>query len=197
VRAQVGDWDPDRATEGAYAAFLTFEHGTVASLIYSGYGLFDSDELCGWIGETGFPKSPEQYGESRRRLAALTESESALKEARTYGRAEVDATTPAPPFHEHFGFVLVSCEHADLRLMPQGVIVHGERERTLVPVPASSVPRARIIDELYEAIVNDRAPMHDGEWGTATLAACLAIRRSSIERREIALDEMGGTGAHA
>jgi len=190
VRAQVGDWDAARRTEGAYTAFLTFDQGIVASLTYSGYGFFDSDELCEWIGETGYPKSPQTYGEARRRLAALTESEAALKETRTYGRASFEPEAPPPPFHEHFGFVVVSCERADLRLLPHGVTVHGERERTLFPAPPSTLPRGAVIDALYEAVVNDLRPLHDGEWGTATMAACLAIRQSSAEGREIAL---GGT----
>ncbi|MGQ0836886.1 MAG: Gfo/Idh/MocA family oxidoreductase [Gammaproteobacteria bacterium] len=187
VRAQVGDWDARRPTEGAYTAFLTFERGIVAALTYSGYAFFDSDELCGWIGETGFPRSADDYGEARKRLPALTESEAALKEVRRYGPAQIGTKAPSPPFHEHFGFIVVSCERADLRVLPHGVMIHGERERTLVSVPAPSVPRAEVIDEVYEAIVNGKPPLHDGDWGTATLAACIAIRQSSAEDREIIL----------
>ncbi|MGH8308648.1 MAG: Gfo/Idh/MocA family protein, partial [Steroidobacteraceae bacterium] len=187
VRAQVGDWDGRRSTEGAYTALLTFERGIVAALTYSGYAFFDSDELCGWIGETGYPKNADEYGEARKRLAALTEAEAALKEARRYGPAQIGTKAPSPPFHEHFGFIVVSCERADLRVLPHGVMIHGERERTLLSLPAPSVPRAEVIDEVYEAIVNGRPPLHDGDWGTATLAACIAIRQSSAEGREILL----------
>ena len=42
-----------RPTEGAYAALLTFANGAFASLTYSGYGNFDSDEFQGWIGKWG------------------------------------------------------------------------------------------------------------------------------------------------
>jgi phthalate 4,5-cis-dihydrodiol dehydrogenase len=50
VRATVGSWDPARPTEGAYSAFLAFADGAAASLTYSGYARFDSDEFLrlGW-----------------------------------------------------------------------------------------------------------------------------------------------------
>ena len=47
VRAMTGAWDPKRATEGAYGALLAFDDGAFASLAYSGYGHFDSDEFSG------------------------------------------------------------------------------------------------------------------------------------------------------
>ncbi len=65
VRAATGAWDPARPTEGAYTAFMTFAHGPFASLTYSGYAHFDSDEFCGWIGETGQRKDPRKYGAAR------------------------------------------------------------------------------------------------------------------------------------
>ncbi|MGZ5085381.1 MAG: Gfo/Idh/MocA family protein, partial [Usitatibacter sp.] len=58
VRTMAGAWDASRPTEGAYAALIAFEGGAFASLAYSGYGHFDSDELCGWIGESGARKDP-------------------------------------------------------------------------------------------------------------------------------------------
>ena len=71
VRAATGRWDPSRPTEGAYAALLWFDSGAFATLTYSGYGHFDSDEWCGWIGEMGRRKPPETYGLARRRLASV------------------------------------------------------------------------------------------------------------------------------
>ena len=64
-----GAWDPARPTEGAYAALLAFDDGAFASLVYSGYAHFDSDELVGWIGELGQRKDPAQYGAARAALA--------------------------------------------------------------------------------------------------------------------------------
>src|SRR6185312_12499606 len=69
TRAQAGRWDITRPTEGAYSALMTFESGAFASLTYSGYGHFDSDEFQGWIGEMGQAKSvnPRREPNSRRR----------------------------------------------------------------------------------------------------------------------------------
>src|SRR5882762_3665247 len=56
VRAATGAWDTARPTEGAYSALLTFQNGAFASLVYGGYGHFDSDEFSGWVGEMGQQK---------------------------------------------------------------------------------------------------------------------------------------------
>ncbi len=71
VRARTGAWDPARPTEGAYSAVLTFEGGAFATMIYSGYAHFDSDELGGWIGEMGAPKDPAKYGAARAMLRGV------------------------------------------------------------------------------------------------------------------------------
>jgi phthalate 4,5-cis-dihydrodiol dehydrogenase len=183
VRAQTGAWDPVRPTEGAYSALLTFEGGLCASLTYSGYAHFDSDELCGWIGEGGQRKDPEAYGTARR---ALSGDETALKDARNYG-GSLFAPAEGMRLHQHFGLLIASCERADLRPTPQGVMIYGDTERRLEPLPAPRVQRAEVIDELHAALVDGKPPRHDGEWGAATLEVCLAILRSSREGREIAL----------
>ena len=198
VRAQTGAWDSDRATEGAFAALLTFDDGAFASLLYSGYAHFDSDELCGGIGELGAPKDASQYGSARRNLkrAANADQETALKHARNYGGAAYPKQTAAPSpagdtddarWHQHFGWVLVSCERADLRPLPTGVMVYGNTEARLDPLPRPEVPRVEVVDELYDAIVNGRAPLHSGKWAMASLEVCLAILQSAREQREITL----------
>ena len=85
VCAQAGRWDATRPTEGAYSALMTFETGAFASLTYSGYGHFDSDEFQGWIGEMGQAK-PANPRRERRRFADTAE-EAAFKVSRTYGGA--------------------------------------------------------------------------------------------------------------
>ena len=65
VTARTGAWDPARPTEGAYTALLSFDDGVFASLTYSGYGRFDSDQWQGWIGELGYAKDPGDYGRAR------------------------------------------------------------------------------------------------------------------------------------
>jgi phthalate 4,5-cis-dihydrodiol dehydrogenase len=186
VRALTGRWDEARPTEGAYAALLTFEDGAFASLVYSGYAHFDSDEFVGWVGETGRTKDPARYGEARKLLTASPD-EARMKNARNYGNRD-DAPPMGQTLHEHFGVVIVSCERADLRPLPHGVMIHGDTEQRLDPLPAPAVPRSGVIDELYDAVVNGVQPAHSGEWAMATLEVCLAILRSACERREVSLE---------
>ena len=183
VDATTGAWDAARPTEGAYTCRLRFRDGCFATLVYSGYAHFDSDEFAGWISEMGARKDAAGYGAARR---ALQGEEMQLKNQRNYGGPAF-----APPAkqeaHQHFGEVIVSCERADLRPLPGGVMVYADGERRLEPLPPPQVPRAEVIDELYEAVVNGRAPLHGGEWAMATLEVCLAILRSAREQRDIAL----------
>jgi phthalate 4,5-cis-dihydrodiol dehydrogenase len=195
VRAMTGAWDPVRPTEGAYSALLTFDDGAFASVVYSGYAHFDSDEFCGWIGELGRRKDAQGYGSARRTLArALTaEEEMALKNARNYGGSEYAAPEVSPAgvdgcLHQHFGLVVVSCERADLRPTPTGVMIYENFVQRLDALPPPRVPRAEVIDELYGAVIEGRAPVHSGEWAFATTEVCLAMLRSAREQREIMLE---------
>lgn len=186
VRAATGAWDPTRATEGAYSGLFGFAGGAFASLTYSGYGHFDSDALVGGTGELGQAKPPDSHGRTRARLATFadTAAEERAKAARNYGGDAFVA--PAPPVaHEHFGFVIVSCDHADLRPLPTGVAIDGDREQRFEPLPPPVIPRREVIDEVVGALRQDRAPKHDGPWARATLAACLAILDSARERRDV------------
>jgi len=199
VRALTGAWDRARPTEGAYAALLTFADGAFASLLYSGYAHFDGDELCGGVSELGQEKSAADaaYGSARRNLARAADGaqEAALKLARSYGGAEhgrrkTDHATA--PWHEHFGFVVVSCDRADLRPLSDGVMIYGDSEARLEPLPKPAVPRAEVIDELHGAIVRGKAPLHDGRWGMATLEVCLAMLASSSSGRDVVLEHQAG-----
>ena len=53
MRAFTGNWVAARNTEGAYSAQIGFADGSFASLTYSGYAHFDTDEFMGWRGELG------------------------------------------------------------------------------------------------------------------------------------------------
>jgi phthalate 4,5-cis-dihydrodiol dehydrogenase len=198
VRAATGQWDSSRPTEGAYTAFLTFENGVVASLTYSGYGHFDTDEFVGWVSEMGHPRDPQQYGAARRVLRTVTrpEDEAALKDQRTYGVGPTNsssaATLTGPVAYNHFGSVIVSCEGADLRPLPNGVMVYADDERWFEPLPMPTVPRSEVVDELVSTIRDGRAPLHSAEWGTATLEVCLGILESAREDREVQLCHQTG-----
>jgi phthalate 4,5-cis-dihydrodiol dehydrogenase len=192
VRAMTGNWDPARPTEGAYSMMMDFEDGAFASLTYSGYGRFDSDEFMGWTGELGRKKDPADYGRARRALRQATdaEEETALKRRRNYGSdgAGLSTDSPLPDAHEHFGLVIASCEKADLRPMPGGVMIYGDSEARLDPLPPPVIPRAEVMDQLYAAVVDNVPPLHSGPWGLATLEAALAILTSAREGREVRLE---------
>jgi phthalate 4,5-cis-dihydrodiol dehydrogenase len=182
VRALTGSWDRARPTEGAYTCMLQFDNEVAATLTYSGYAHFDSDEFMGWIGEMGQKKDPNAYGATRK---ALRGNELALKAKRNYGGKDFKATRPVA--HQHFGVVIASCEKADLRPLPSGVMIYGDRGKRLHKLAPPRVARREVIDELYGAIMEGRAPLHSGEWAMATLEVCLAMLRSARENREILL----------
>lgn len=192
VRAVTGAWDPARKTEGAYSVLLTFEGGAFGTMTYSGYAHFDTDEFNHWIGELGQTREPERYGEARAKLKQIRspEEEAALKNTRAYGSstAASAAGNADPGAHNHFGLVVVSCDAADLRPMPSGVQVYGHDRRTLDPLPPPTVPRAEVVDELYDAVINGRPPIHSGEWGLATMEVCLGIIKSATEGRELLME---------
>jgi phthalate 4,5-cis-dihydrodiol dehydrogenase len=170
------------AGQGAYSALLRFKQ-SFATFVYSGHAHFDSDEFTGWIGELGQRKDPANYGAARKALAGRDEL--AYKNARNYGGAEYKPSQPE--FHEHFGPIIVSCEKADLRPLPTGVMIYADSEQRLEPLAPTGAPRAGVIDELYDAAVNGKAPLHDAAWGLATTEACLAILESAKGGREIPL----------
>jgi len=190
VRAMTGAWDETRPTEGAYAALLTFESGAFASLAYNGYGHFDSDEFMGWIGELGQKKQP-RTAPAPRQFGDATQ-ETAAKAARNYGGAGWQLPQTQGMLHQHFGTILVSCQHADLRPLPTGVMIYEGGVGRLDPLPTPGVPRAEVIDELHAAVVEERPPLHDGAWAMATLEVCLAMLRSACEGAEVPLRHQVG-----
>ncbi len=193
VRSATGIWDAARPSEGSHATFLDFENGAAASLVYSGYDRFDSDELQGWIGEGGDPKSPDRHGSSRRALRTAGPDESALKRSTGFGGASPKRAPDARPRdgsgQPHFGVTIVSCERGDLRTTPQGIAIFDDDGRRDIELPVGpAVPdKSPAIDELHAAVVRERPALHDGCWGKATLEVCLAILESARTRREVPL----------
>jgi phthalate 4,5-cis-dihydrodiol dehydrogenase len=185
VLAHVGAWDPARPADGAYQALLGFEGGASASLTYSGYGRYDTDALMGWVGETGRARDPADYGRARRALAAGPEAE--LKQRRAY---RGDPAPPAPESHEHFGWIVASCERADLRPTPAGVDVYADDVVRVLPTPSRPTSRERVLDEVWAVVADGQAPRHDAAWGRANLAVCLAMQRSARERRGVDMAEL-------
>lgn len=186
IRAVAGNWDASRPSEGAYSALMTFEGGAWATLTYSGYAHYDVDELVGWISELGFEKDPEAYGAARRKLANMSpEDEIAAKTSRTYGPGSESDSPPLAPHHEHFGYLLVSCEKADLKVTPTQITVYGNTERRVIDIPPPRLPRVEVIDEFVGAITGSHTPIHNGSWGVDTMACCEALLESSRTHCEV------------
>lgn len=196
IRATSTAWDSSRGTEGAYNALLDFGDGLAATLTYSGHGHFDTDEFQDWTGEMGQQRNPAEYGTARNVLRGLAsrEEEVMLKEKRTYGLgpgATEARSAPLPGAYNHFGLVIASCECADLRPTPRGVMIYADDLRHLEHLPPPEIPRAEVIDELHAALRRGTAPLHSGEWGLATVEICLAMLQSARTGREVALHQQG------
>jgi phthalate 4,5-cis-dihydrodiol dehydrogenase len=186
VRAQAARLDPARPTEGSAIAFLEFEDGAAASLVYGGYDFFDSDELHFWIGERGASKPPDQHGAARRALAGRSAEETRLRIERfAYG-----AEGAAPPDHQpHFGVMIVTCARGEMRASADGLFIYdadGKRELAL-PKSAAMPGRSEVLDDIIAAIRTGKPPLQGGRWGKANVEAMLAIQQSARERREVVL----------
>lgn len=186
VVALTGNWDPKRPTEGAYTALLSFEQ-SMASLTYSGYAHFDSDEWMGDIGELGNQKNPADYGKARRALKKANDpaEEVRLKEARTYGVGPVSHANVET--FEHFGPIIVSCEHADLRITPQGIHIYNDSSRVFRPTPPFRFQRSEVTDLLFNALRRSIMPVQTGVWGLASLEVCHAIIKAAQSRQPVEL----------
>jgi phthalate 4,5-cis-dihydrodiol dehydrogenase len=187
VRANVGVLDPSRPTEGNCIAFLEFDNGAAASLVYSGYDFFDSDELHGWIGESGVLKEANQHGLTRRRLLSGATPEEDLQKDMGYGGRHLPTEQPHLP---HFGTIIVTGERGELRLSADGIIKYDADGAHEIAVQrgVGRPGHGDAIDALWGAMrYGERSP-HDARWGKATLEVVLAILRSARERREIILE---------
>jgi phthalate 4,5-cis-dihydrodiol dehydrogenase len=180
VRAITGRWHPSFDTEGNYTAFLEFEDGTPATLVFNGYGGFDITELTWGIGEGGYATSKRSTQESAaggpvdasKKYAAPVRAEMRQREG---GRKQ--------PF---FGLTLVSCERGDLRQSPDGLYLYTQEDREELRCPPF-LDRGGELLRLYEAVVRNQHVFTDGKWGKATLEVALAILQSSKEGRAISL----------
>jgi phthalate 4,5-cis-dihydrodiol dehydrogenase len=192
VRAMTGIWDKARGYEGSYTCYLEFEDGTPATLIYSGYGFFDTAELFSWVGEGGQYREPETNLKVRARLREVRspEEEEQMKEGMRFGgqrEGEYSHLWSGERKQPFFGFTVVSCERGDIRQTPDGLLIYDQNAKREITLPVGSRGREAEIEELYNAVVRNRPVFHDGRWGEATLEVCLAMLDSARERKEIFL----------
>jgi phthalate 4,5-cis-dihydrodiol dehydrogenase len=192
VRAMTGIWDPAREWEGSYTCYLEFADGTPATLVYSGYGFFDTAELFDWVGEGGQPRAPDTNLAVRRKLREVrsAEEEEQLKEGMRFGgkrEGEYSHVWNGERRQPYFGHTVVSCQKGDIRQTPDGLKIYGETEQRQITLPAGSRGREAEVEELYDAVVKGRPVFHGGRWGAATLEVCLAMLESAKQRKEILL----------
>ena len=185
VRALASVLDPSRPTEGSCAALLQFDNGAAASLVYSGYDHFDTDEWHFGIGERGAPK-PIAHGAARRALEKAQDETKARTETFAYG----NTASELPPHQPHFGVTIITCANGDMRASADGVTIYGRDGVREIPIArGGSMPgRREVLDDLAAAIRTGRRPVHDGRWGKATVEVALAILRSSREGRDVMLE---------
>ena len=192
VRAMTGVWDKAREWEGSYTCYLEFADGTPATLVYSGYGFFDTAELFDWVGEGGQYRDPKTNLRVRERLRDVRtpEEEERLKEGMRFGGAregEFSHVWSGERKQPFFGLTMVSCEKGDIRQTPDGLRIYGESEQREIALAAGSRGREAEVEELYNAVVHKKPVFHDGRWGAATLEVCLAMLESAEKRQEIFL----------
>jgi phthalate 4,5-cis-dihydrodiol dehydrogenase len=185
VRAHVGALDSARAAPGHCAALLTFESGAAASMIFSAYDFFDSDELHHWISEGGAGKDPQRHGKTREAFLARGSDLQAHQDLGFGGRV----LPTEQPYLPHFGVIIATCERGDLRLAPNGLLIHGVNGTREVAVPRGPgrPGQGDALDALWAALRNNQRCIHDARWGRATVEVILAIQESSRHQREVQL----------
>jgi phthalate 4,5-cis-dihydrodiol dehydrogenase len=194
VRAQVGQWMPERPIPGHYAAFMEFENGTPATISHNGYGYFLGAELVPWGEDRQRYTAPERAS-IREQLRNGTRAETTEKQAMRIGgdqeRLIFRRDEPEPWVPEDMGMAIASLDRADLRQSRFGIYVHSDAGKEEIDVlarrPMGVSQRRAELEELYDAVVLGKPLWHDGRWGMATLEVCLAIMESARERKEIML----------
>jgi phthalate 4,5-cis-dihydrodiol dehydrogenase len=194
VRAQVGQWMPERPIPGHYMAFMEFENGTPATISHNGYGYFMGAELVPW-GEDRQRYTAAERASIREQLRQGTRAETTEKQALRIGgdqeRIIFRRNEPEPWVPEDMGMAIASLDHADVRQSRYGIYVHsdaGKEEIDIVAGRAMGVAQRRAeLEELYDSVVLGKPLWHDGRWGMATLEVCLAMMESARERKEIML----------
>jgi phthalate 4,5-cis-dihydrodiol dehydrogenase len=185
VRASMGALDSARAAPGHCTVFLDFHSGAAASVTLSAYDFFDSDEWHHWIAEGGTTKEQNRHGKTRSAFAARGSELAAHEDLGFGGRMLPDEQ----PFLPHFGVVIATCERGDMRLSPNGVLIHGPSGTRDIAVPRGTgrPGQGDALDSLWQAVRNGQPCRHDARWGRDTIEVILAVLQSAKARREVVL----------
>jgi len=183
VRAYTGRWHPAFDTEGNYTALLEFADGTPATLVFYGYGYFNVTDLTWNIGEGGTASSGT-YRKQARCTGPLDPDEYYKHPRREVESGEARGSRPRK--QPIYGLTVVSCQYGEMRQSPDGIYVYTDDGCEEIVCPPY-LDRATELQEMAEAVNENRPAFPDAPWGRATLEVILAILQSSKERREIPL----------
>jgi phthalate 4,5-cis-dihydrodiol dehydrogenase len=183
VRGTAGYWAPHYRVPGDYHAFLDFEDGPTAMISFSGYGNFDIRELTWNIGEGGMVQKDDVVLGPRPRAKGDVAADE-FYGLPQYSLEAFDARDAEPRKQDFFGLIVVSCERGDIRQSPDGLFVYTEKGREEVSMSEEEL-RAGEIKALVDALQQDGPGFPDVRWGRATIEACMAMKESGQERKEI------------
>lgn len=182
VTATVGHVDKPVASYGNFNALLQFATGATASLVFNGYGYYDTAELTWGIGEGGGLRAPGA-GIKLRAEEAWTKEK--------YGGGRMGAATVQAAQERRglsiYGLTIVSCEYGDLRPSKTGITVYDYDSIHDVKVPKNAGGLPVDFEQFY-AWVRDGVPQqHDLVWGARTVQVCEAIWTSAQQGMTIFL----------
>jgi phthalate 4,5-cis-dihydrodiol dehydrogenase len=185
VRAQMLQLDPRRPAPGAFTAYLEFQDGTPATIVFSGYGHFTTTELTG----------SRRFAPPTVTQDTTLEQEQALKEQMRYTGSDASREQDETGVHPVFGLNIVTCERADIRPSKRGVLVYDRSGAHEIVVPRDRYRGEAEFEEMYQTVVNGRPVIHTGRWGEATHEVTLAIMESARTGREVFLTHQVGLPA--
>jgi phthalate 4,5-cis-dihydrodiol dehydrogenase len=182
---------PGRPCPGYLTAYIEFEDGTPATVLYDGYGYLRGWELVPW-GETAQRQAATAASfDYRKRLRTGMPDESDARELLRFGGRPMAGRGPTAGSDDSWvpsdsGLLVATCEMGEIRQSPGGLYVYDDEGRHDEPLPAGATTRSNEVKELRDAIAG-RPVFRDGRWGMATMEVVLAILQSGRERREIQL----------
>ena len=176
VTATVGHVDKPVASYGNFNALVQFESGATASLVFNGYGYYDTAELTWGIGEGGGKRTPGAG-------IKLRNEEAWTKEKYGGGRLGATTTTQAaaagPRGLSIYGLTIVSCEYGDLRPSKAGITVYDYDSIHEVKVSKTAGGLPVDFEQFHAWVREGIAPQHDLIWGARTVQVCEAIWTSA------------------
>jgi phthalate 4,5-cis-dihydrodiol dehydrogenase len=195
VRATAGRWMKERPCPGNFSAYLEFEDGTPATIVYNGYGYFDTSELTWGIGNRMYSEDERVRVRGALRRGEINSEDAketmrfgaAVSDAAGRGSAQAAAVAGKRAHIAWFGITVASFERGDIRQSPDGLYVYSDEGRREIPVEGGRGVGTVELEEMHEAIFAGKPIVHDGRWATATLEIGSAIVQSGRERCEIML----------